>query len=76
MKEVDGELEYQGVAVDNIDKVVDQCKKHVLADIDRLQQSLTRLFTVNSLLLYFACDLIIKFEKKLYPIRMTDQIVG
>ena len=40
VKEVDGELEYQGVAVDNIDKVVDQCKKHVLADIDRLQQRL------------------------------------
>ena len=40
VKEVDGKLEYQGVIVEDVNKLVDQCKNHVLADVDRLQKRL------------------------------------
>ena len=33
-------LEYQGVPVEDISNPVEQCKKHVLADVERLQERL------------------------------------
>lgn len=39
-KEVDGEQQYQGVPLDNLDAAVDQCKTHVVADVERLREKM------------------------------------
>ena len=36
----DGQQEYQGVLIPNFDAIVDQCKVHVLADMERLQEKI------------------------------------
>ena len=40
IKEVDGEQEYQGFPIENLDNTVDQCKVHVLADLQRLEEEI------------------------------------
>ena len=39
-KEVDGEQQYQGVPLNNLDAAVDQCKTHVIADVERLREKM------------------------------------
>ena len=40
LKDVTGDQEYQGVALQNFDTTLEQCKKHVKADICRLEQKI------------------------------------
>ena len=40
LKDVGTQKEYQGVALQNFDCVLEQCKKHVLDDISRLEQKI------------------------------------
>ena len=37
---MDGEQEYQGFPIENLDNTVDQCKVHVLADLQRLEEEI------------------------------------
>ena len=39
-EEVDGEQQYQGVPLNNLDAAVDQCKTHVIADVERLREKI------------------------------------
>ena len=43
VKDSDGQQEYQEVPLPNPDAVVDKCKKHVLADIEKLHKAATQL---------------------------------
>ena len=40
IKEVNGEQQYQGFPIENLDNTVDQCKVHVLADLQRLEEEI------------------------------------
>ena len=40
LKDITGDQEYQGVALQNFDTTLEQCKKHVMADICRLEQKI------------------------------------
>ena len=40
IKEVEGKLEYQGVPIGSFDATVDQCKVHMLADLERLERKI------------------------------------
>lgn len=35
-----GQQEYQGVSTPNFDPIIDHCKMHVLADLERLQEKI------------------------------------
>ena len=40
LKDVDDQKEYQGVVLQNFDSTLEQCKKHVMDDICRLEQKI------------------------------------
>ena len=41
---MDGEQEYQGFPIENLDNTVDQCKVHVLGDLQRLEEDIKQRF--------------------------------
>ena len=40
IQEVNGEQEYQGIPIVSLDSLVDECKIHVLADLERLERAI------------------------------------